>query len=153
MRNHAWVLAMLAVAAASPPARAAAQDDAGPSETEREVQAVVHGFKAALLAGDSLAVLDLLHPEVRVFEGGHAETRDQYRSGHLRSDIAFLGAVTTDTMWDQVVVGSDVALYLSEYTVKGEYRGREIDAHGTETIALVPTQEGWRIRHIHWSSR
>jgi ketosteroid isomerase-like protein len=153
MRNHSWVLAVLALATLSLPARSAAQEDAGASEPEREVQAVVQSFKAALQAGDSLTVLDLLHPEVRVYEGGHAETRDQYRSGHLRSDIAFLGAVTTETTWDQLVVGSDVALYLSEYTVKGEYRGREIDAHGTETIALVPTDSGWLIRHIHWSSR
>jgi hypothetical protein len=71
----------------------------------------------------------------------------------LRSDIAFLGAVASETTWDSIIVGSDVAVYMSEYTVKGEYREREIDAHGTETIALVPTQDGWRIRHIHWSSR
>ncbi len=153
MKNHAWVLAALAAAAVATPVRGAAQQHVPLSELETSVRTVVDSFKEALQAGDSLAVLELLHPDVRVYEGGHAETRDQYRSGHLRSDIAFLGAVDTETTWESVVAGSDVAVYMSEYTVQGEYRGREIDAHGTETIVLVPTEEGWRIRHIHWSSR
>jgi ketosteroid isomerase-like protein len=153
MKNHAWLPVTLLLTVLYIPAVATAQEGADASRPEGEVRDVVHAFKAALHAGDSLAVLDLLHPEVRVYEGGHAETREQYRSGHLRSDIAFLGAVKTETTRDQVIVGSDVALYMSEYTVNGEYRGREIDAHGTETIALVPTDAGWRIRHIHWSSR
>jgi ketosteroid isomerase-like protein len=141
------------VAATALPAPSAGQESAPASEVEVRIRTVVEGFKGALRAGDSLAVLDLLHPDARIYEGGHAETRDQYRSGHLRSDIAFLGAVTSETSWESVIVGSDVALYMSEYTVQGEYRGREIDSHGTETIALVPTEDGWRIRHIHWSSR
>jgi ketosteroid isomerase-like protein len=135
MTKRGLAFVALALATLSLPARSAAQENAGASEPEREVQAVVQSFKAALQVGDSLTVLDLLHPDVRVYEGGHAETRDQYRSGHLRSDIAFLGAVASETTWDSIIVGSDV------------------DAHGTETIALVPTQDGWRIRHIHWSSR
>lgn len=153
MKTHAGVLGALALSTLWMSSRAAAQQEPGASGAEHEVRAVVSSFKAALQSGDSLAVLGLLHPEARIYEGGHAETRDQYRSGHLRSDIAFLGAVATETTWDQVVVGSGVALYMSEYTVKGEYRGRAIDSHGTETIALVPTEAGWRIRHIHWSSR
>jgi len=153
MKKRARILATLGVAALAVPAGTAAQEQASSSEVEATVRTVIHGFKQALQAGDSLAVLDLLHPEARIYEGGHAETREQYRSGHLRSDIAFLGAVTSETIWESVVVGSDVAVYMSEYTVQGEYRGREIDSHGTETIALVPTEEGWRIRHIHWSSR
>jgi ketosteroid isomerase-like protein len=153
MTNRARILAALAVAALALPAVAAAQENAPSSEIEAKIRTVVHGFRQALQAGDSLAVLDLLHPEARIYEGGHAETREQYRSGHLRSDIAFLGAVTSETSWESVVVGGDLALYMSEYTVQGEYRGRDIDSHGTETIALVRTDAGWRIRHIHWSSR
>ncbi len=33
----------------------------------------------------------------------------------------------------------------------GTFRDREIDVHGTETIVLQGTQEGWQILHIHWS--
>ncbi len=107
---------------------------------------------AALAAGDSLRALTFLHPEVVVYEGGHAESLQQYRSGHLRADIAFLQAVKQETTGDRVVLSGDMALYLSESTSKGTYRGREIDSRGAETMVLVRTPAGWKIRHIHWSS-
>ena len=33
------------------------------------------------------------------------------------------------------------------------FRERRIDAVGVETMVLAPTPDGWKIRHIHWSSR
>lgn len=120
---------------------------------EEEVRQVVRNFRAALSSGDSTMVVQLLHPEARIYEGGHAETREQYRSGHLRADIAFLKAVESETIWDQVLPTEGLAIYMSERQTTGEYQGREIDSQSTETIALVRTPQGWRIRHIHWSSR
>lgn len=161
MRTHRFLLLLLALALGAAP-RAAAQehghhhpvpqDTVPASAEERAVRAAVEGFSSALAAGDSLRALTFLHPEVVVYEGGHAETLSQYRSGHLRADIAFLQAVEQKTLRDQVVLEGDVALYLSEYHSKGSYRGREIDSHGTETLALVRTPAGWKIRHVHWSS-
>jgi ketosteroid isomerase-like protein len=130
---------------------ARAQDTSDPAE--QDVREVVNSFKAALRGGDSTTVVHLLHADARIYEGGHAETREQYRSGHLRGDIAFLQGVQSETTWDQVVVKNELAVYMSEYHTTGESRGREIDSHGTETIVLVSTSDGWRIRHIHWSSR
>ncbi|MGH7557653.1 MAG: hypothetical protein ACREMD_07740 [Gemmatimonadota bacterium] len=46
-----------------------------------------------------------------------------------------------------------VAVIISEYTMTGTFRDRAIDAHGAETIVLESSDEGWKIRHIHWSSR
>lgn len=154
------ILSLLALCAAG---SAAAQGhthhpvrkDAPPAEQgaeEQAVRAVVDGFSRALAAGDSARALSYLHPEVVVYEGGHAETLQQYRSGHLRADVAFLQSVTQETTRSRVAVGTDLALYLSEYTSKGTFRGREIDSHGTETMVLARTPEGWKIRHIHWSS-
>lgn len=120
---------------------------------EAEVREAVQGFKTALRAGEGDRALAYLHPEVRIYEGGRAESRDEYASGHLRADMAFLSAVETTIDRDTVLVGERMTLYLSEYSTRGSYRDREIDSHGTETIALVPTAEGWKIRHIHWSSR
>lgn len=120
---------------------------------ERAVREVVEAFGSALGAGDSTTVIHLLHPDVRIYEGGHAETRAQYRSGHLRGDISFLQAVESETTFDQVVIAGDMALYMSEDRKTGTVRGREIDSRGTETLVLVRTPDGWRIRHIHWSSR
>lgn len=123
------------------------------ASSERAAREVIEAFRSALRAGDSTAVISLLHPEVRIYEGGHAETRDEYRSGHLRGDIAFLRAVTSEKTWDHLEVEGDLALYMSEDRKTGTYRDREIDSRGTETIVLAMTPEGWRIRHIHWSSR
>lgn len=120
---------------------------------ESEVRVAVEAFDHALAAGDSAAVLALLHADATVYEGGVAETREQYRAGHLRGDIAFLREVTSETLRDRVDVRGDMALYTSEYAMKGTSRGREVNSTGVETMVLVRTAEGWRILHIHWSSR
>lgn len=120
---------------------------------EAEVREVVRDFHAALAAGDSLRALGHLHPDVVIYEGGHAETLAEYRSGHLRSDIAFAGAVTREITADAVTLWNDTALYTAEAHTTGLWRDRDIDSHGTESIVLVRTPDGWRIRHIHWSSR
>jgi len=125
---------------------------AAPSD-EAAIRAVVEGFQRALAAGDSTGALGHLHPDVMVYESGHAETLEAYRSGHLTSDMEFGRAVAFETVRDTVVPGSDLALYLREYRMKGIFQDREIDARGVETIVLAPTPAGWKIRHIHWSSR
>lgn len=140
-------LAALAVMAARPAAAVAQAGD------EAAVRAAMTGFKDALRAGDGERAVDHLHPDVQVFEGGHAETLEEYRSGHLAADMRFLAAVDTETTWEAVEIEGDLALYMSRYHTTGTFRDREIDAHGTETMVLRRTADGWRIRHIHWSSR
>lgn len=147
MRNLS-VLASLLLLPAALQAQAAPED-----VREAEVREVVRDFHDALAAGDSLRALEHLHPEVVIFESGHAETLAQYRSGHLRSDIAFAGAVARKVTRDAVTLWSDAALYTAEAHTTGQWRGRDIDAHGAESVVLVETGQGWRIRHIHWSSR
>lgn len=147
-RNAVPLFAMVLVAASL-----AAPTHAQDGSSEQAARTVVESFHSALRAGDSTTVINLLHPDVRIYEGGHAETRDEYRSGHLRGDIAFLQAVESETTWDQVVIDGELAVYMSEDQKTGTYRDREIDSSGTETIVLLMTPNGWRIRHIHWSSR
>jgi ketosteroid isomerase-like protein len=135
------------------PVAGAAQDaeDASPDATS--VREVVHAFHDALAAGDSTGAVALLHPDVRVYESGHAETLSEYRSGHLAADIEFAGGTDREVLGDHVSGGAGWALYLSEYRMEGSFRDREIETRGTETMLLLETGDGWRIRHIHWSSR
>lgn len=140
------------------PAALAAQGGASPASApapspEAEVREVVEAFGRALAAADSAAALGQLHPDVVVYEGGHAETLEEYRSHHLGHDIAFLQATEHTTTGEHVTVSGDVALSLRESATRGRYRDREVNAVGTETLVLVRTPEGWKIRHIHWSSR
>ncbi|HET7693186.1 MAG TPA: nuclear transport factor 2 family protein [Gemmatimonadota bacterium] len=120
---------------------------------EAAVRAVVEGFKDALAAGDSAAALSYLHADLVVYEAGHAETLAEYRAGHLAADMEFSAAVETTVLEQGVIVRPEMALWVSESESKGEFRGRAIDSHGTETIVLLPTDAGWKILHVHWSSR
>ncbi len=152
-RCAAWVLAALALFLYTPAVSHAQEEPPAEPSAADEVRTVVEEFHAALAAGDSTRALEYLHPEVVVYEAGHAESLAEYRSGHLASDIEFSRAVTFETVRDAVIVGRELSLYLREYTMTGTFRDREIDAHGVETMVLESTEEGWKIRHIHWSSR
>lgn len=121
-----------------------------PDEAVREV---VEAFHDALASGDSAAALARLHEDAVVYEGGHAESRSEYRSGHLAADIRFSRGMDRSVVRDAVTASGEMALYESQYRMTGTQDGRELTIHGTETIVLVPAEGGWEIRHIHWSSR
>jgi hypothetical protein len=90
---------------------------------------VVLAFHEALASGDSATALKLLAEDVVIYESGGVEaSREEYRSHHLPADMAFTSSTER------------------EVTV-------EIHSTGTETMLLDLTSDGWRIRHIHWSSR
>lgn len=131
----------------------AAAQQATDSARVAEILTVVEEFHSALAAGDSLAALERLHPDVLVYESGHAESLSEYRSGHLPADMSFARATRREVTEHDVVHRGDVAIYTSESSITGTWREREIDATGAETIVVVRTPEGWRIRHIHWSSQ
>lgn len=147
MRSLVCVATLLAVTA---PVDAQSRTGA-PQEVV--VMEIVHDFHSALAAGDSATALARLHPDVVIYETGHAETLSEYRSGHLSSDIAFASATRREVTEEAVEVQGDQALYTAESRTTGRWRDRDIDANGTETMVLVRTPDGWRIRHIHWSSR
>lgn len=137
--------------AAAPAIRA--QAPPRPQPGEAAARAAVDSFTAALQHGDSARALRMLHPELTVYESGVAEDLAHYRSHHLAADIAFLRAVSSTTIRDRMTVSGAMALYTREYRSRGTWRGRAIDSTGTETMVLLRTPAGWRIRHIHWSSR
>lgn len=118
-----------------------------------EILTAVHGFHRALAAGDSAAALQLLHTDVVIHETGRSETLSDYRGGHLRADIAFATATQRSITDETVEVWDDTALYTATSRTTGRWRDRDVDSTGAETILLVRTPDGWRIRHIHWSSR
>jgi len=150
MKTLAAALLLVALPAA---ARAQQRRPPPPAPGGAGAQAVVRSFTEALQRGDSVRVLRLLHPELVVYESGVAEDLAHYRSHHLAADIAFLKEVSSTTLREQLTMSGGMALYTREYRSRGTWRGRAIDSTGTETLVLVRIREGWRIRHIHWSSR
>ena len=143
----------LAVATLCVAATASLAQEQEPTPDEAAIRSVVAGFKAALAAGDSTAAVGHLHPDLVVYEGGGAESLAEYRSGHLAADMEFAVAVETTVLEQGLILRPDMALWVSESESRGEFRGSTIDAHGTETIVLIPTDAGWKILHVHWSSR
>lgn len=135
---------------------AAQQGRAAPPSRSADSLAVtstVERFHRALATADSAGAMALLTADVLVLESGGVETRTEYRSHHLSSDIAFARAVTSQRTVRQVRVQGDVAWVSSTSTGRGTYRMREVNSTGAELMVLVRTPQGWRISAIHWSNR
>ena len=153
-RTRIAALALAAAALAAP--SLAAQDHAAHHASAADsaaVAATVDRFHRALAAADSAGALALLSDDVEVLESGGAETRAEYRSHHLASDIAFARAVPSRRGPLRVHVAGDVAWTTSTSTTEGEFRGRAVNAVGAELMVLTRAPDGWRIAAIHWSSR
>ncbi|GAA0870079.1 hypothetical protein GCM10009116_19150 [Brevundimonas basaltis] len=155
-------LCLLAVAALSLPAGAVAAHDPAPlSQVEGLVQAeaaeaaaVVDAFHAALKAGDTAAALALLVEDAMVLEeGGGERSRAEYASHHLGSDAAFAAAVEAMVLRRSGWADGDVAWITSEGRTTGTFNGRAVNRLTAETMVLKRGPDGWRIAHIHWSSR
>ena len=114
----------------------------------------VDAFHAALKAGDTAAALTLLAPEVMIFEEGVAErSRDEYASHHLGADAAFAAATAAGISHRSGWADGDVAWIATEGRTTGQFNGRPVDRLSAETMVLKRHADGWRIHHIHWSSR
>lgn len=136
---------------AKPGAEASAMDVPQAAQPAMEI---VDQFGKALASGDLKTVGDLLDPAVLILESGGAErSREEYLGHHAIADAAFLkGAhqqikrriarISGETVW----VGSESELHATK-------DGKATTTLSTETMVLNRTPQGWRIVHIHWSSR
>lgn len=123
-------------------------------EPPTEPITTVTAFHEALAAQDQKEVIALLAPEVVIFESGGAElSRAEYSSHHLEADMGFSLATTRKVEDQQVGQDGQVAWVLTRTATAGTFRDKKIDARGVETMLLRYTSDGWRIFHIHWSSR
>lgn len=112
----------------------------------------VDGFHAALGRGDTAAVAALLAPDALIFEAGHVErSAAEYSAGHLAGDAAHAAKTATRYVNRRCMLGTDTAVIATE-TVSTPTGGGDARI-GTETMVLRQGADGWRIAHIHWSSR
>ena len=152
-----WVLA--ASLLVTIPGVATAQNSHAPLSTvltseAQEAAKAVDAFHAALAKGDGATAAALLAEDVLIYEGGHAErSRAEYASHHAGADAAYAAAVPAKLTQRSGVVEGGVAWVTSESRATGKYKDKPVDRVTTETMILRRTAEGWRIVHIHWSSR
>ena len=151
--KHSRILAAMFVASViTTPSQAKAQhaEHGGDSAA---VAGVIAKYHEAMAAGDSAAALALLADDVVILESGAVETRAEYRSHHLATDIGFAKAIKSQRGPVLVRIRGDVAWASSTSTTQGEMNGRAINSMSAELMVLVRMAQGWKISAIHWSSR
>ena len=115
---------------------------------------VVDAFSAALKNGKFDAVQQYLDPKVLVLESGGSErSRDEYMSSHAIADSLFLGKAKSQLRYRQAHAQGDMAWVGTESELQSIENGKPLSLLSTETMLLKKTAQGWKVVHIHWSSR
>lgn len=150
----AGLLLITGPALAHEPAKPTAASSTSLPPAARAAALVVDGFHAALAAGDTDKALGLLAPDVLIVEEGGAErSRAEYAGHHLAADAAFTRAVPSTPLSRSGQAEGDLAYIVSESRMTGVYGGKPVDRLSAETMVLRHDPTGWKIVHIHWSSR
>jgi mono/diheme cytochrome c family protein len=122
------------------------------AKAEPGAEAVADAFHAALKKGDRKAVLALLAPEVSIREGGKAQSRDVYASGHLGEDIAFLKSANIKLLSMGSMPMGATAMVGSRSEIRSTHEGQPIALLSTEMLTLKKTSGGWLITQVDWTS-
>ncbi len=124
-----------------------------PAEASAAV-ATVERFSTALSTGDVAAATAELDARVVILESGGVErTRDEYLSGHAKADADFLKASQVSLKWRSARASGDLAWVASESAIRTLQDEQTLMIDSTETMIVQKTSDGWKIVHIHWSSR
>jgi len=114
---------------------------------------IVDAFAVALASQDERLARKMLADNVLIAEGGGAERSfEEYAAHHLNADMQFMAGVKATLKKRDVIDSGDLAIVVSESELHGEYQSKPIHSRMMETMVLKLTDDGWRIRHIHWSS-
>jgi len=131
----------------------AGAEQAVPPEAADAV-AVLERFSAALSAGNLDGVAADLDTAVLILESGGAErTRDEYLGGHAKHDAEFLKAAHISLKRRTAHASGDLVWVGSESEIHASKDDKMLMISSTETAILRKTAQGWKIVHLHWSSR
>jgi ketosteroid isomerase-like protein len=123
-------------------------------ESARAAAAVVDRFFAALSSGDLAQAGAQLDPNVIILESGGAEhSAAEYLGGHAKGDVQFLKGSHHVLIRRTARAADDIAWVASESELHVEKDGKPSTNVSTETMVLRSGKDGWKIVHIHWSSR
>ncbi|CAN5195784.1 hypothetical protein BH11PSE14_BH11PSE14_14000 [soil metagenome] len=115
---------------------------------------VVDAFGAAIRSVDIAAAKALLDPGVLILESGGAERdRDAYMAEHALVDAAFLQAARQQPRYRRARAADGLAWVATETIIERDDHGKQSTLLSTETMVLRKSAAGWKIVHIHWSSR
>lgn len=153
MKNRLLAMAWLLLAGCAGPAGVAGPGESGMADSQ-EVSATLQAFEAALRAGDFETVSSLLDPHVLVLEAGGAErSREEYLASHAKADAEFLKDARSEEGQSAVKISGDVAWSTRTSEIHVDLDGEPVVVDSAETMVLRRAADGWKIVHIHWSSR
>jgi ketosteroid isomerase-like protein len=115
-------------------------------------EAVAASFHAALQKGDREAVLALLAPEVTISEGGQTQSRDEYSSGHLGEDIAFLKSVQVKPVSLASMPMEETAMVGTETQITSTASKSPTTLRSRELLTLKRHGAAWKIVAVRWQS-
>jgi len=122
--------------------------------TAQEAVVVVEAFSAAIKAVRIAEASALLDPNVLVLESGGSErSREEYLSHHAQADAEYMKDARQELRYRQARAVGDVAWVSSESVISHDKDDKPASSLSTETMVLRKTAQGWKIVHIHWSSR
>jgi hypothetical protein len=137
----------------------AVSHDASPKKIDvpdsaKAATAVVDRFFAALSSGDLTLAGGQLDPNVIILESGGAEhSAAEYLGGHAKDDAQFLEGAHHVLHRRTARATGDLVWVASESELHVEKDGKPSTLVSTETMVLRSGKAGWKIVHIHWSSR
>lgn len=115
---------------------------------------IVDQFGKALASGDLMTVGNLLDPAVLILENGGAErTREEYLGNHAIADAAFLKGAHQQIKYRTARISGEIAWVATESELHATKDSKPTTTLSAETMVLRRNDQGWRIVHIHWSSR
>lgn len=124
------------------------------SAAATEAVATVERFSAALSCGDLAKASKEPDPSVLIFEGGGAErSAAEYLDGHAKSDAELLSTAHQQLRRRSAHASGDFAWMASEVELHLQEDGKPVTVLSTETLLLQRIASGWKVGHIHWSSR
>ncbi len=119
--------------------------------------AVASAYLDAMESGDLDAAEKLFGSPSSIYEsGGQEGTWKHYREHHLGPEIDAIESFTISRGESESYKSQDGSMAFVAWPI--EYRivlegDRTVESKGTVTFVLIHGDDGFRIRHLHWSSR
>ena len=135
----------------------AALAEAGAVDVPEEAKAavaIVDRFFDSLSSGNLNQAAGLLDPGVVILESGGAEhSAAEYLENHAKADAEYLKGARQTLKRRTARIAGNIAWVATESELETLKESKSVVAAATETMVLRSTDSGWKIVHIHWSSR
>ena len=122
---------------------------------EKEIAAVLNAYRSALTARDVESLNKVFREDAIIFENSSVEgTWTEYRDHHLRPEFEHLSGFEVGPSNLEVTREGNTAWAIDHFpfTVVTE-KGERIRLNAAVTYVLRRDRTGWKVVHMHWSSR